>query len=1600
MPSELTFNATESFRKKLLVKNLPPYNGAFKPTELIQNDISVIDSGNIENVGDIEENKLFLKNKYGPEEGFGDTINIKDIQKNIEKRNLYYTFVASTYNPFQILTNPSPIGNNGNISQDSDLAKIATNQLKNEFSYRIGEEVYQETLGRVNLLDALDDPFDALAIATGNEQVIESSWKISVPDNVVGKGLDFISRITGVYSPYSWIPGNYFDEVTPKSKVNQASNGEGEFSKKGTLKSDANKRSSEQFLSNTGRGQTKRLFKNLELNLYAPDYTDNSRSFGLKAPQGNYYIGSKDSDPSNSTFPENQLPIDQFGNKVKSPVKGYTLGDDYESSGGAFGNLKFGLNGTNYLRKDTFTNSSYDAPRLQGGFTWGDVDSGDSGGRRSIEGGGPNGSLSTQFGSVESTFSSSLSTQNTFKEGSILDDTQKLVDAAQGLPGDAKLKHAGNAINQVSKVFNDGTREMTKGSRVYKYTDTESGQIRGVEYCRTFTKDIPYFSNSELQKSEGMVNENRRFSNSVLNNTYNLNIAPWRSDGSSNLTGNDFSNDGVKKYMFSIENLAWRTSSKKGFTYDDLPACEKGPNGGRVMWFPPYDLKVSEQNSTNWTSNEFLGRPEPIFTYNNTTRNGSLSWKIIVDHPSILNAVVDKKLSGEDSQKVNDIIDSFFAGCRTEDPYRLAELYDRFTPDDIYEIITTTTDVTDYEYWSKEFDYPERIEKEPVVTEYTPEIEEIDYRYEFYFDNDRPDPKTLNTTSTEDYATTLSEYIQDKGRYLTEANSGHTEQINQFYETFIFTGDSSGSTFYNIIETKTKKLTSKIKKALEKESTVTITMVGSASSPNSTSYNDNLSQRRIDAVKKYILSFNGLDKYEDRLKIVEKAEGEQTTVTPGGSFNNYDCTVDIPNTKDKVYSVQAMACRAVIIDYIEEVPKEPEPVDPEPQFEEKIIPVTVTGKTPVQTQIEEKSVRPTPDIAKKILRKLLSECDYFDMMNETTPRVYQGIKEKIKYFHPSFHSITPEGLNSRLTFLQQCLRPGDTIPVIGEDGKPTKGGVKNTAFGAPPICVLRIGDFYHTKIAIQQISINYEPLQFDLNPEGIGVQPMIADINMSFYFIGGQGLKEPVSRLQNALSFNYYGNTEVYDDRAVPTEDRSTIDRQLIDAIEDSRGISVTDTGEIERSEEANDTIGTITDTNLNGNDLTGDVNYKNIINNYVNKSQTYVESVISSLDTINRLQSQIGLYYFTQERNYTDGVATGYLDNNNTFETNIFGKPVGIQQRAEELKLKLLEDIDNNTNPFLTTVNFGTINSQGFKNSEITKFKKNLKSFVQERMNVFQSIFNESIGELSNNQTELIRIIDKLNLILTDTDGYKNKSGRISILELSGTTEVNPSSTQSNTKDELLEDVQKVASDMHVFYNLIFGEFGMLPKKDDLYKGFLKGNYDTEAQTRFCTIAYSTMLSIPEYVKSKVLGEDLGSKTNWIEYVNKVIYGTDRRVISDPISLPVDIPGGPGLQGDGQSSLFSNTPVIINAKSGLVDVYEEFKRSCDLKIEFFKNAQFTQRFNNYTPFNPEKTRKFTYVEKYQEDLSSPQKVEYFNKTYKGINSGPKNEFNEKYTFN
>lgn len=1421
MPSPLSFNSTENFRKKLLVRNLPPFDDdGFNPTtspgqsELELTNFSVIDSAQVEEIGEQEEVRLYINNQYGPSGGYDDPYSVQDVQKLVTQRDEYFKFVASYYNPSSILFSNDPQGSDGTVSQDSSLMQIAATSLKTEMEYRVAEEIQQETLGRLNFLNALKDPFIAGDILTGRQELIEPDWTISVPNNIIAKGLDYVSRISGVYVPYSWIPGDYFSNTPRKLLVNQAVNKvTGLFTKKDDyrLKLPTEKTGMQTFLDNTGGGQKSSLLKSLSYNRYGPHYNEGLIN-NLKNKIANFftgdddvqgfYVGSKDSDPSLADSPAGSLPSDQDGVKIMAPVFGYsTLGNDYELNQ----NFKFGLN----------TVEPGDGPDLQGGFTW-------------I-------SPETQSGvnSDLSTWSGTLSTNTEFKKGSILDDTQRLINSADGLTGVKQQQHVGHAINQASRIFNDGTREITKGSRVKTYVN-ENGIEKGKEYCRIFTKDSPYHTMGNLQKRDGNI---RKFKSSILDNTYNFNIAPQKEGGIPTNFGTR-NGENITKYMLSLENLAWRTSKLQ----QDLPECEKGPAGGRIMWFPPYDISFDENITARWNTNDFLGRPEPIYTYSNTQRIGNISFKIIVDHPSVLNTLVEKQLKNVDTTEVNKIVDSFFSGCKTMDIYELLRKYGQFSFNDIYEIVTTTNNKETFEKYYEEIprERPEIDETPPDSTEEKPDLQGTYGGLNLYFDNDWPEGVTnKEVTSDYKYETYFNKYIKQKSTYITKAKK--------------FSGQTETEEFFNLdITNSMKKFNDFITDAVEAANngyTVNISLEGSASAPNSKEYNTKLSKRRIDSVKKQItenkqvIEVNSGDK--GKIAIVsENAQGEDLAGCSTPFTGAYSADT-------KIYSVRAMRCRRSTISKIEVLGtrQAEETTQTDITNDNDIVPefdiVERERKIVTTTQTDDTQVRQA--VTKKLLRRMLSECDYFEAVTEDTSMLYENMREKIKYFHPTFHSITPEGLNSRLTFLQQCLRPGETIPTIGPDGEPLENDALNTSFGTPPICILRVGDFWHTKIAINQMSIRYEPLQLDLNPEGIGVQPMLADVNLSFNFIGGHGLQRPIERLQNALSFNYYANTEMYDERAEFTEDTTEIDADFISQIKFDTPFS--NNTDDENTRDGGNTIGEILTQDIEIStggtvSISGTTSYKKIMDDLLDKTKVYKDTTVSSLLTVANYYGEIGLRLINKDRNYKDGyIVIGVTPDEE--DVKLYGKSLRVDEKFGTQFDKALEDVDNGTFPLIPS------KTSVFKNKDVKKYKKKVKDIIERQRNGYSAGMVGEIQKMVTNQLELTEILDKVNVVQQEIDGIINDKGNPVVYKITATTETYPSlsTDYSDTLSELQGDYNIMGQSLNGFLtvldiNDIVSTNTSLEYDDSLSTILLTPSIKTEQEKRFYLLFFDKILN------------------------------------------------------------------------------------------------------------------------------------------------------------
>lgn len=568
---------------------------------------------------------------------------------------------------------------------------------------------------------------------------------------------------------------------------------------------------------------------------------------------------------------------------------------------------------------------------------------------------------------------------------------------------------------------------MSHGRNLLK-KDHKNGETNGYHdpYCRVWTYHKQYSKYSDLirplssdvsEKVDKILKETTQYRRDELkkysvknSNTNLLNIHP---------------ENNIYKCMFSIENLAW-----KGDTL--LDEYSKGPQGGRIMWFPPYGLTFNENINTNWSQNQFIGRGEKIYSYVDTERKGNLSFQLLIDYPSILDCNINADDTNGDVDDVNSKEQSilrFFAGT------------------DVFDVITKNVSEEDEQKGEDVKDS----EKSKSLSKY------IEFTY--YIDGDNS--KINDLGNTESFYCSYNSFFEIN----VDENSEIVKKLLQSYSvknivmTNIFVFD-------NEIKEIKKKLKKKLKNNNIKEE-----------------YNNNI----------------GDDGQRIQVKI--ELEQEKDENVSGNNFiglsgiNFYDnITHSNIFNNNRSSNLSSIAERAM------------ENIN---EYDKKI------------KRIESEQVKKD----KKENTKKYNEFEFFSMADTL---VRNKISQKIKFFDPAFHSITPEGFNERLTFLHQCTRQGKTKSLSDNTNN-----FRNLSFGTPPICVLRIGDFYNTKIVIDSINITYDDTMWDLNDEGIGVMPMFAKIDISFCFIGGSSIKEPISQLQNAVSFNYYANTVVYDKNSI-----------------------------------------------------------------------------------------------------------------------------------------------------------------------------------------------------------------------------------------------------------------------------------------------------------------------------------------------------------------------------------------------------------------------------------------------------------------------------------
>lgn len=687
-------------------------------------------------------------------------------------------------------------------------------------------------------------------------------------------------------------------------------------------------------------------------------------------------------------------------------------------------------------------------------------------------------------------------TENRFLPKSLLYKTKKIVNESSQVIG----PYIDSTKREFMTQEDEGYITISKGDSVTAYGDWPIDddrldyQVKKGDFFRTWTKDRKYSKLNRAISHRGLF----RNKPSVLNKNGLVNIAP---------TYRQSTGESIKRYMFSIENLAWADF------LNDLPECEKGPGDllnnikGRIMWFPPYDLSISESVTPSWTEHDFIGRGEAVYSYNNTKRTASLSFTMIVDHPTVVNKIRAQK---------TEIWERYFKGDKSVLPEVLDTFNRKLTPDEI-ELINKIQERTLAPKKTNEPVIPAEQKKEKQVEDNAAKLNDKDVDViTVYFPNDTVDipsalgPLQLNSGYQSSFQPNELDYTYYNGQkrdLVYEKKTGKLAYPNR-------TNYNLNNDFFNedIVNAQIKFVLDEL--AAREATAITFEFYGYASEALPTvTTNYNLSLQRAENLKTWFIK-----KFNDYLQANNVSVAFNATTLPLSDFES-------PNTGDDIERDSKPAVEARRASVVAKFDVEPDDnINTDQSLPEVIVTDNLTQNANLSSAYPDSIENLS---SKELLEKLfgVSECEMFDYMEVYEPMLYKTISEKIKYFQPAFHSMTPEGFNGRLNFLHQCTRQAQNIGVDGVDN------LTNFAFGRPPVCILRIGDFFYTKVIIKSLGIAYDNPKWDLNPEGF-VAPMIAKITMEIDIIGGQSLDSPINRLQNALSYNFYSSIEMFDPRA------------------------------------------------------------------------------------------------------------------------------------------------------------------------------------------------------------------------------------------------------------------------------------------------------------------------------------------------------------------------------------------------------------------------------------------------------------------------------------
>jgi hypothetical protein len=482
---------------------------------------------------------------------------------------------------------------------------------------------------------------------------------------------------------------------------------------------------------------------------------------------------------------------------------------------------------------------------------------------------------------------------------------------------------------------------------------------------------------------------------------------------------------------------------------------------------------------------------------------------------------------------------------------------------------------------------------------------------------------------------------------------------------------------------------------------------------------------------------------------------------------------------------------------------------------------------------------------------------------------------------------------------------------------------------------------------------------FDINPEGIGLQPMMVDVTIGFQIIGGMGLKGPVEEVQNALSFNYYANTEVYDERATATDIESTSknDKYVVEKIlSELPPVTKQQQDAINNTQpqKGGSTIGKI----LNDTEM----DYSSIYDSLQTKVQEYFKTSFEGLQKLNTDYSFGAVQLYLKDSSYKSGKICELTSQKK--EVQILGKSNLYLELVEKLKTKIISDVESSNDPIYDKLD------DNIKKAMTAKQKRELieklKSLVSDQQTKMLDAIKNNTANIIKVENELNYIFRQLDVVSSKLDGELLKSNEPKLYDLSGDTFFNTADNSGSIFSVYTQSLKGIIDK----YNAFLKGFKITDDFYDKSKSIISNQNN-------CTFSFS--------------------KNYWIycSYNRFGIYMTPEFTNQNSfIQIQNSLTDGTEIKSD---------PKIVE---GIKKSCENFKLECEgfqqtIKQEYFEKASKSQEYVTLTTWKlPDNTiKKCNYTTNVENDKDNKSKT--IKNLYSKINlNDDKKTFNGKVTLN